>query len=127
MANLKVSELSTQDIAKTAKDFRWLKKMPKWTVIVGERELPARPLILQAAGVPPNDSTNSHQAVAILQDRGFDIRYEGKPVLNEGFGRTPPPITDEFIRSLRGSCKGESSLVEARERDHRVEKIRATR
>jgi AbrB family looped-hinge helix DNA binding protein len=32
------------------------------------------------------------------------------------------PITREFIRSLVGCCKGEDSLVEARERQHRVEK-----
>ncbi len=32
------------------------------------------------------------------------------------------PITEEFIRSLRGCCKGEGSLVEAREREHRTEK-----
>jgi AbrB family looped-hinge helix DNA binding protein len=32
------------------------------------------------------------------------------------------PVTDEFIRSLRGCCKGKTSLVEAREREHRMEK-----
>lgn len=32
------------------------------------------------------------------------------------------PITEEFIDSLVGCCKGEDSLVEAREREHRVEK-----
>lgn len=35
------------------------------------------------------------------------------------------PITDDFIRSLRGSCRpkpGEPSLVEMREREHRLEK-----
>jgi AbrB family looped-hinge helix DNA binding protein len=32
------------------------------------------------------------------------------------------PITNEFIRSLVGCCKGEDSLVDARERDHRIEK-----
>ncbi len=32
------------------------------------------------------------------------------------------PITNEFIRSLVGCCKGEDSLVEARDRDHRIEK-----
>ena len=32
------------------------------------------------------------------------------------------PITDAFITSLRGCCKGEDSLVEAREREHRIEK-----
>jgi len=47
----------------------------KWTVIVGDRELPARPLVLEAAGVPPNDPTNSHQAVEILRRWGFETRY----------------------------------------------------
>ena len=37
------------------------------------------------------------------------------------------PITKEFIRSLRGCCKGEDSLVEAREREHRIEKDRMER
>ncbi len=32
------------------------------------------------------------------------------------------PITEDFIRSLRGCCKGKDSLVEAREREHRLEK-----
>ena len=32
------------------------------------------------------------------------------------------PITKEFIRSLVGCAKGEDSLVEAREREHRIEK-----
>jgi AbrB family looped-hinge helix DNA binding protein len=32
------------------------------------------------------------------------------------------PITTGYIDSLLGSCKGEDSLVEARERDHRIEK-----
>jgi hypothetical protein len=54
--------------------------MPKWTAIVEGKELPARPLVLDAAGVAPNDTTNSHQAVAILKDFGFETRYEGKSV-----------------------------------------------
>jgi hypothetical protein len=48
-------------------------------VIVGERELPARPLVLEAAGVPPNDPTNSHQAVEILRRLGFETRYAREP------------------------------------------------
>ena len=32
------------------------------------------------------------------------------------------PITDEFIKSLVGCCKGGPSMVEAREREHRLEK-----
>jgi hypothetical protein len=68
-------ELTRADIIRAAQSFRWTRKMTKWTVVVGERELPARPLVLEAAGVPPNDSTNSHQAVAILEELGFQTRY----------------------------------------------------
>ena len=32
------------------------------------------------------------------------------------------PITADFIDSLVGCCKGEDSLVEFREREHRIEK-----
>jgi hypothetical protein len=80
MASPKVAALSRQDIIRIAKSFSWSRQMPKWTVIIEGKEFPARPLILTAAGVPPNDGTNSHQAVAILKDRGFDTRYEGKSV-----------------------------------------------
>ena len=37
------------------------------------------------------------------------------------------PITDEFIHSLRGCLKGKTSLVEARKREHRIEKDRAAK
>src|SRR5216684_7427226 len=73
-------ELTRAEIIRAASNFRWTRKGMKWTVIVGDRELPARPLVLEAAGVPPNDPTNSHQAVEILRDFGFDIRYQGKNV-----------------------------------------------
>jgi hypothetical protein len=68
-------ELTRAEILATANRFRWFRKMPKWTVIVDNRELPARPLVLEAAGVPPNDPTNSHQAIAILENLGFETRY----------------------------------------------------
>lgn len=32
------------------------------------------------------------------------------------------PITEAYIRSLRGSLKGKTSMVEARDREHRLEK-----
>jgi hypothetical protein len=80
MASPKVAALSRNDIIKTARSFVWNRQLPKWTVIVEGRELPARPLVLQAAAVAPNDGTNSHQAVAILKDRGFETRYQGKSV-----------------------------------------------
>src|SRR5256885_13231608 len=68
-------ELTRADVVRAADKFRWTRKGAKWTVIIGERELPARPLVLEAAGVPPNDPTNSHQAVAILERLGFETRY----------------------------------------------------
>jgi hypothetical protein len=122
MASAKVSILTKQAIASAAKSFQWNRQMPKWTVIVDGRELPARPLVLEAAGVLPNDPTNSHQAIKILKDRGFDVRYEGKTLQGESSNSAAEPVTDEFIRSLVGCCKGEDSLVEAREIDHRIEK-----
>lgn len=80
MASPKVAALTRQDIIKAARNFKGTRRMPKWTAIVEGRELPARPLVLGAAGVAPNDPTNSHQAVAILKGLGFDTRYEGKSV-----------------------------------------------
>jgi len=124
MASAKVSVLTKQAIVSAAKNFRWNRQMPKWTVIVDGRELPARPLVLEAAGVPPNDPTNSHQAVAILKTQGFDIRYEGKIIRDEEDDQALQPVTDEFIHSLRGCCKGEGSMIEDREREHRIEKDR---
>jgi AbrB family looped-hinge helix DNA binding protein len=32
------------------------------------------------------------------------------------------PITEKFVRSMRGCLKGPDSLVEAREREHKLEK-----
>jgi hypothetical protein len=68
-------ELTRAEIVRAADNFRWTRKGARWTVIVGDRELPARPLVLEAAGVPPNDPTNSHQAVEILRRLGFETRY----------------------------------------------------
>jgi hypothetical protein len=72
-------ELTRAEILATASRFRWFRKLPKWTVIIDNRELPARPLVLEAAGVPPNDPTNSHQAIAILENLGFETRYAADP------------------------------------------------
>src|SRR5258707_6017774 len=68
-------ELTRAEILRAASNFRWTRKGMKWTVIVGDRELPARPLVLEAAGVPTNDPTNSQQAVEILRRLGFETRY----------------------------------------------------
>jgi hypothetical protein len=76
----KVAALTRQDIIKAAGSFKASRRMPKWTAIVDGKEFPARPLVLDAAGVAPNDTTNSHQAIAILKDLGFETRYEGKSV-----------------------------------------------
>jgi hypothetical protein len=120
VSSARVSALTKQDIAAAARTLQWTRRMPKWTVIVEGRELPARPLVLEAARVPPNDSTNSHQAVAILQGRGFDVRYQGKPV---GAQQTRvAPVSEEYISGLRGFCRGEDSLVEALIRDRQAEK-----
>jgi hypothetical protein len=122
MPSTRVSALTKEEIIATARRFRWRRQMPKWSVMVEGQELPARPLVLEAAGVPPNDPTNSHQAIKILKDRGFDVRYEGKTLLDETKNDDLQPVNDAFIRSLVGCCKGEDSLVEAREREHRLEK-----
>jgi hypothetical protein len=79
MLSPRVDALNQADIIRTAKQIKWTRHMTKWTVIVEGQVLPARPLVLQAAGVAPNDPTNSHQAIAKLKQLGFDTRYEGKP------------------------------------------------
>ena len=79
MPSTKVAALNRQDIISAAKSLAWSKRMTKWSAVVEGKELPARPLVLHAAGVAPNDATNSHQAVALLKDLGFETRYEGKP------------------------------------------------
>lgn len=102
-------ELTRAAILHAAGNFRWTRKMPKWRVIVNERELPARPLVLEAAGVPPNDSTNSHQAVAILERLGFKVIYAGeRSGVSRGseVTRVGPPETDvSIIDRLLGISK----------------------
>jgi hypothetical protein len=120
VASSRVASLTREQIAEAARNFHWNRQMQKWSVVVEGKELPARPLVLHAAGVPPNDSTNSHQAVAILQDRGFEVRYEGKAIAQDGVELRP--VSDTLIRSLVGSCEGEDSLLEAWEREHRKER-----
>lgn len=77
MPSARVKAVTRDQIVATARKFIWDRKLPKWTVIVEGRELPARPLVLKAAGVRPNDPTNSHQAIAILESMGFETRYDG--------------------------------------------------
>jgi len=125
MPSPRVSALTRQDITAAAKRLRG-SRPAKWTAIIDGRELPARPLVLEAAGVPPNDPTNSHQAVAILKDFGFDVLYEGKHV-SEAPAEVGPHAIDELIRSLRGRYKDTPAMAEDREREHRLEKDRLTR
>lgn len=127
MPSSRVAALTRDDIAAAARNFRWGRRMPKWSVLVEGRELPARPLILEAAGVPPNDPTNSHQAVAILKERGFDVRYQGKTLREESERETTSPRIEDLLRKLRGRYKGPHSLMEDREREHRIEKDRLAR
>jgi hypothetical protein len=124
MASSRVSSLTKEDISTAAKSLRWSRHMTKWSVIVDGRELPARPLVLEAAGVPPNDPTNSHQAVAILRERGFDVRYQGKTIQHEEQPVEVRPDVEKLIRKLRGCLKGPYSLLKDREREHRIEKDR---
>lgn len=95
--------------------------MPKWSVVIEGRELPARPLVLEAAGVPPNDPTNSHQAIALLKEQGFEVRYQGRTIEEER-NDAPRAEIEALIHKLRGRFKGPHSLLEDREREHRVEK-----
>jgi hypothetical protein len=118
MPSPRVSAITRRDITAAAKRLSG-SRPAKWTAIVDGRELPARPLVLEAAGVPPNDPTNSHQAVAILQGFGFDVRYQGKDI-SDARAEVEPPARDELIRSLRGRYEG-TPLLEDREREHRVE------
>jgi hypothetical protein len=120
MPSPRVSALTRDEITAAAKRLR-ASRPAKWTVMVEGRELPARPLILEAAGVPPNDPTNSHQAVKILEERGFDVRYEGKAMPNKEKPQTQAEM-EEYIHSLRGFLKGKDSIADARDRGHRLEK-----
>jgi hypothetical protein len=76
----------------------------KWTVLVGGKELPARPLVLEAAGVPPNDPTNSHQAVEILRRLGFETRYRrDEPTVEQDDGEDSSegaPRSDTFLEMV---------------------------
>jgi hypothetical protein len=120
MPSPRVSALTREDITAAAKRLHG-SRPAKWTAIIDGRELPARPLVLEAAGVPPNDPTNSHQAVAILKDFGFEVFYRGKSI-SEAPVEVEPHALGDLIRSLRGRYKSAPSMLDDREREHRVEK-----
>jgi hypothetical protein len=79
MASNRVATLAKDDVLRAAASYRASRKLQKWIVIIDGKEFPARPLVLHAAGVAPNDPTNSHQAVAKLQELGFKTRYVNEP------------------------------------------------
>jgi len=123
MPSPRVSALTKADITAAAKRMSAIRSA-KWTVVVEGRELPVRPLILEAAGVPPNDPTNSHQAVKLLEEHGFEVRYQGRPA-HETREVQPQRGLEDLIRSLRGRFKpkaGQPSLIELWEREHRDDK-----
>lgn len=76
MTSSSVEQLTREDILRAASGFQPSRRLQKWIVIVEGRALPARPLVLTAAGVAPNDPTNSHMAVAKLKALGFETRYD---------------------------------------------------
>lgn len=99
-------ELKRVEVLRAAGRLRWTRKLPKWTVFVNGRELPARPLVLEAAGVPPNDPINSHQAVAILRSLGFETRYspaETRETCNSKLAEAPesPTNLDLLIQRIQ--------------------------
>ena len=95
-------DLTRAEVIRAASNFRWTRKGMKWTVIVGGKELPARPLVLEAAGVPPNDPTNSHQAVEILRRLGFETRYT----------REQPEISTKDEQDSPETATGLGSILE---------------
>jgi hypothetical protein len=124
MPSSRVADLTREEITAAARSFRLGRQLPKWTVIVEGQELPARPLVLRAAGAFPNDPTNSHQAIAILQGHGFEVRYQGNPIPHEDRKEVATPSVEEIIRKLQSRFKGGPSLLEHWEREHRIEKDR---
>jgi hypothetical protein len=125
MPSSKVAVLTREDITAAARSFRSGRQQTKWTVIVDGKELPARPLVLRAAGVFPNDPTNSHQAIAILQGHGFEVRYQGNPIPEEERQEAAQPSVQEIVRKLQARFKGGPSLLDDWEREHRIEKDRS--
>jgi hypothetical protein len=127
MPTSRIAALTREDITAAAKTFRFKRQLPKWTVVIEGQELPARPLVLRAAGVFPNDPTNSHQAIAILQGHGFEVRYEGNPIPQEEARDASKPSVDEIIHKLQSLFQGTPSMLEEWEREHRIEKDRLQR
>jgi hypothetical protein len=71
--------LTRNDVIMASKTLNWKKQLPKWTVEIEGTSFPVRPLAFKAAGLFPNDSATTHQAVAVLKRLGFQVFYENKP------------------------------------------------
>jgi hypothetical protein len=122
MPSAAVEALTRDDIASAAKRFQGA-RVSRWTTRIDGHEFPVRPLVLFAARALPNDPTNSHQAVAVLHEFGFDVYYDGKLMPRPEAPAEETKVVDEdFIGKLRGCCKGEGSLVEALQRGRRSQR-----
>jgi hypothetical protein len=110
MASQAIQRLGKEDILRAAGNFRPARKMQKWVVIINGKEYPARPLLLHAAGVAPNDPTNSHQAVAKFQELGFETRYADDLI------KTRPVTNSESERG--GHCSAELQWLASNRKDY---------
>lgn len=111
MASRAIQAIEKKDILRAAETFRPARKMQKWVVIVNGEEFPARPLLLHAAGVAPNDPTNSHQAVARLRELGFETRYVDEilePRVRSERESDPEPQSSPELRWLAANRKAYS-------------------
>lgn len=99
MASDRIAALGKDDVLRASSSFRPSRKLQKWIVVVNGKEFPARPLLLHAAGVAPNDPTNSHQAIAKLQELGFETRY-ADPVRNAAPREPGAAGRDQFTREM---------------------------
>src|SRR5258708_38745596 len=106
-------EVTRAEIVRAANNFRWTRRGAKWTVIVGGQELPARPLVLEAAGVAPNDPTNSHQAVGILRRLGVETRYTREQAETEAKERGEGAGTFEESGAMLEEVSGRTREVPA--------------
>jgi hypothetical protein len=52
----------------------------KWTVVIGGKEFPVRPIIFKALEVRPDYAMNSYQAIDVLMGLGFEIRFKDTAV-----------------------------------------------
>lgn len=100
MASNRVATLAKDDVLRAAASYRPSRKLQKWIVIIDGKEFPARPLVLHAAGVAPNDPTNSHQAVAKLQELGFKTRYVDEPTESGTPLEVKPRAGEQFTKEL---------------------------